>query len=73
MIKVFHKFPDLHNNVSLDLVEVSPALSEIQEKTLMGQLSDVQEDKEERQLGTTNSKSQGNEVQLNNYCVKHYI
>ncbi|PFX32758.1 NADH dehydrogenase [ubiquinone] complex I, assembly factor 7 [Stylophora pistillata] len=34
ILRVFGKFPELHSKLSLHLVEVSPALSEIQEKIL---------------------------------------
>ena len=71
MQKVFQKFPDLHNKLSLHLVEVSPALSEIQEKTLTGGVNNTQEGKKERQDGSTQGKSHGNEVQSKNaYSVK---
>ena len=71
MQKVFRKFPDLHSKLSLHLVEVSPALSEIQEKTLTGRIDDTQKGKKERQDGSTEGRSQGKEVQNKNaYSVK---
>ena len=66
MQKVFQKFPDLHSKLSLHLVEVSPALSEIQEKTLTGRVNNTQKGKKERQDGSTEDKSQENEVQNEN-------
>ena len=70
MQKVFQKFPDLHSKLSVHLVEVSPALSEIQEKTLTGRVNNTQEDKKERQDGSTQG-NEGNEVQSKNaYSVK---
>ena len=70
MNKVFRKFPDLHSKVSLHLVEVSPALSEIQERTLTGRLGSVQRCKKESQGGETDDKSQGNEVGKGQVCVQ---
>ena len=70
MNKVFHKFPDLHSKVSLHLVEVSPALSEIQERTVTGRLSSVQRSKKESQDTATDDKSQGNEVGKGQVCVQ---
>lgn len=63
MNKVFCKFPELHSKVSLHLVEVSPALSEMQEKTLTGRLLDNHQDQEKRQESVTDGKSQSSEVQ----------
>lgn len=64
MNKVFCKFPELHSKVSLHLVEVSPALSEMQEKTLTGcRLLDNHQDQEKRQESVTDEKSQSSEVQ----------
>ena len=56
--QVFQKFPELHSGVSLHLIEVSPALSKIQEKTLTGRIGNVQENEK------TDNKSQSNEVRL---------
>lgn len=63
MNKVFCKFPELHSKVSLHLVEVSPALSEMQEKTLTGRLLDNHQDQEKRQESVTDGKSQSSKVQ----------
>ncbi|KAJ7365287.1 NADH dehydrogenase [ubiquinone] complex I, assembly factor 7 [Desmophyllum pertusum] len=69
MLRVFSKFPELHSKVSLHLVEVSPALSEIQEKMLTGRLLNNQQDQEQRQDDTTDEQSWSNEVQTMNYLV----
>lgn len=63
MNKVFRKFSELHSKVSLHLVEVSPTLSEIQEKTLTGRLLNNHQDQEERQEDTTDETLQSSEVQ----------
>ena len=63
MNKVFHKFPELHSKVSLHLVEVSPALSEMQEKTLTGRTLNNHQDQGNRQKDVTDVKSQSHEVQ----------
>lgn len=66
MNKVFHKFPELHSKVSLNLVEVSPTLSEMQEKTLTGTLLNNHQKHKERQEEVTDKKSQSSEVQHTN-------
>lgn len=43
ILRVFGKFPELHSKLSLHLVEVSPALSVIQEKNLTGNHKNDQE------------------------------
>ena len=61
--QVFQKFPELHGKISLHLVEVSPALSKIQEQTLTGKLLSIQEGKKEGQTDATDDRLQANEVQ----------
>ena len=56
MNKVFRKFAELHSKISLHLIEVSPALSDIQEKTLTGGLLNNHQD------DTTDEKFQSSEV-----------
>ena len=58
--KVFGKFPELLNNISLHLVEVSPTLSGIQESTLTG--GSHNDTKNEKQSGATRSTAFENEV-----------
>ena len=58
--KVFGKFAELLNNISLHLVEVSPALSDIQERTLTA--GSHKDKKNEKQCGATRSTPFGNEV-----------
>ena len=62
MKKVFHKFTELHSKVSLHLVEVSPALSKIQEKTLTGRFLTSHQDGKERQDDTSDKKLPSSEV-----------
>ena len=57
------KFPELHGKISLHLVEVSPALSKIQEQTLTGKLLSIQEGKKEGQTDAKDDRLQANEVQ----------
>ncbi|CAH3016180.1 unnamed protein product, partial [Porites evermanni] len=61
MLRVFQKFPELHGKISLHLVEVSPALSKIQEQTLTGKLLSIQEGKKEGQPDATDDRLQANE------------
>lgn len=73
VLRVFHKFPDLLSYVSLHLIEVSPALTEIQEKTLTGGFANNQKDNHERQSeGATEDKLQQNEDKLG-LCYKQYV
>lgn len=52
----------------MHLVEVSPALTEMQEKTLTGRLLNNHQSNEERQEDATDEKSYSNEVQeVTNY------
>lgn len=61
ILRVFCKFPELYSKVSLHLVELSPALSEIQEKTLTGQLLNNHQHDKERQNDTTHDRSSDSE------------
>jgi len=70
--KVFHKFPELHRKVSLHLVEVSPALTEMQEKTLTGRLLNNHQSNEERQEDATDEKSHSSEVQEEDMIARNY-
>ena len=58
--KVFGKFAELLNNISLHLVEVSTTLSDIQESTLTG--GSHNDTKNEKQSGETRSTAFENEV-----------
>ncbi|XP_078350721.1 protein arginine methyltransferase NDUFAF7, mitochondrial-like [Oculina patagonica] len=69
VLRVFRKFSELHSKVSLHLVEVSPALSEIQEKTLTGRLPNNHQNQEERQENTTDGTLQSNE----DLCYKRHV
>ena len=71
--KVFGKFAELINNVSLHLVEVSPALSEIQESTLTG--GSHNDNKKQKQSGETRIMAFENEVLSGDdtACMQCYI
>ncbi|KAL9954933.1 hypothetical protein ACROYT_G042522 [Oculina patagonica] len=75
VLRVFRKFSELHSKVSLHLVEVSPALSEIQEKTLTGRLPNNHQNQEERQENTTDGTLQSNELQIKfqDLCYKRHV
>ncbi|XP_074630349.1 protein arginine methyltransferase NDUFAF7, mitochondrial-like isoform X3 [Acropora palmata] len=60
VLRVFGKFAELLNNISLHLVEVSPTLSGIQESTLTG--GSHNDTKNEKQSGATRSTAFENEV-----------
>ena len=58
--KGFGKFAVLLSNISLHLVEVSPTLSDIQDRTLAA--GSHKDKKNEKQCGATRSTAFGNEV-----------
>jgi len=55
------------------LVEVSPALSEIQEKALTGRSLNNHQNQEERQENVADEKSQNSEVQNTTFFVKEEL
>ena len=58
--KGFGKFAELLSNISLHLVEVSPTLSDIQERTLTA--GSHKDKKNEKQCGATRSTAFGNDT-----------
>ena len=62
--KVFGKLAELLNYISLHLIEVGPALSEIQESTLTG--GSHNDNKKEKESGETRITAFENEVLIAN-------
>ncbi|XP_068729458.1 protein arginine methyltransferase NDUFAF7, mitochondrial-like isoform X2 [Montipora capricornis] len=74
VLRVFSQknFSEILKNVSLHLVEVSPALSDIQEKMLTGGLHNGRDNKEEKEDGVTRVTPLENEVNAE-LCYKTRI